>query len=72
MCCTLDASADLAVEAGAPGREIEVTPEMVNAGAEVICGYFYDVMVYVDKSGRELALRVFQAMICHLFSNETK
>jgi hypothetical protein len=36
MCCTLRASADSAIEAGAPVDETEVTPEMVKAGAEAV------------------------------------
>jgi len=69
MCCDLLAAIPGSVAAGAPVKEIEITPEMITAGAEVIWGYFYDVMVYGDESGRELALKVFQAMICHLSSN---
>lgn len=36
MCCASRASTDSGVEAGAPEREIEITPEMIKAGADVV------------------------------------
>jgi len=36
MCCTLRASTDSTVEAGAPGNKIEITPAIIEAGADII------------------------------------
>ena len=50
-------------EAGAP--EIEVTPAMIEAGAEVVWAYFDEVIAWGSPSGRDLAKRVFAAMENH-------
>jgi hypothetical protein len=51
-----------AVEAGAPWREVEITPAMLEAGADIIWRGFGDIISYGSDFGRELALKVFQAM----------
>jgi hypothetical protein len=51
---------DRTKDAGAP--ETEITPEMIEAGAEVIWTYFYDVAMHGSKIGREAATQVYQAM----------
>lgn len=43
-------------------KEIEPTPEMVRAGAEVIWSAFNDVMAWGSSSGEDLAKEVFLAM----------
>jgi hypothetical protein len=62
MCCALCASADSAVEAGAPGNKIEIAPAIIEAGADIIWRGFGDVISYGSDLGRELALEVFEAM----------
>jgi hypothetical protein len=47
-------------EAGAP--EIEATPAMIEAGAEIVWTYFDEVIAWGSPSGRDLASRVFAAM----------
>ncbi len=68
--CEAQPEAETSSAVGAPAREIEITPAIVRAGAELIWSYFYDVMIYGDESGRELALRVFQAMMSRLDPNK--
>jgi hypothetical protein len=43
--------------------QLKITPEMIEAGADVIWRGFGDVISYGSGSGRELALEVFEAMI---------
>lgn len=43
-------------------NEIEVTPAMIEAGADLIWRAFGDIISYGSNSGRELALEVFEAM----------
>jgi hypothetical protein len=62
MCCSSRASADSAVGAGAPGNEIEITPAIIEAGADIIWRGFGDIISYGSDFGRELALEVFEAM----------
>jgi hypothetical protein len=50
------------IGAGAPESEIEITPAMIEAGADVIWCAFSDVIVYGSGTGREVAVSVFQAM----------
>jgi hypothetical protein len=66
------AATESAAGAGAPKAEIDITPAMIEAGADVVWRYFYDVMVYGNESGRELAIAVFQAMLHQFFSNKAK
>ena len=42
--------------------EIEITPEMVEAGAEVVWEAFDDVLAFGSETGRLVARRVFSAM----------
>jgi hypothetical protein len=42
--------------------EIEVTPEMIEAGADVIWTYFSDVLARGSGTGRETAIEVYRAM----------
>ena len=42
--------------------EVEITPEMVRAGAEVIWRCFGDVVPYGSSTGDSVATQVFQAM----------
>jgi hypothetical protein len=52
-----------ALEVEEEGREgVTVTPEMVEAGAEVIWRELGDIIPYRNSFGRDLALWVFQAM----------
>jgi hypothetical protein len=46
--------------------KFEVTPEMVEAGAEVIWDSFSDVLVRGSETGREVATHVYRAMDNHL------
>jgi hypothetical protein len=48
--------------AGAP--ETDITPEMIDARAEVIWTYFYDVVRRGSQIGREAAVEVYRAMRC--------
>jgi hypothetical protein len=48
--------------AGAPGQEIEITPAMVEAGAEVIWAALDGVVAYGSDTGRMWARLVFEAM----------
>lgn len=54
------------------GDEIEVTPEMIEAGADIIYSYFSDVMSRGSGIGRETATEVYRAMqsLCH--ENKTR
>jgi len=51
--------------------EMCVTPEMTEAGAELIRSYFYDVQADVTDRLRELAFEVFEAMIRQSGEGET-
>jgi hypothetical protein len=62
MRCDSAVSTDSAVGAGAPGNKIEVTPAIIQAGADIIWRGFGDVISYGSDLGRELALEVFEAM----------
>jgi hypothetical protein len=42
--------------------EFEITPEMIEAGANVIWSLFSDVLSPGSESGREAAIEVFRAM----------
>jgi hypothetical protein len=44
------------------GKESEATPEMIEAGAEVIWTHFNDVISRGSDSGRAAASQVYQAM----------
>ena len=48
------------VEAGAPGNEIEVTPEMIEAGTKALRRFYYDELN--DDITREVAKEIFVAM----------
>ena len=50
-----------APEAGAP--EIEVTPAMIEAGAEVVWQSFSDTEPYGSSFARDVAERVFRVMV---------
>jgi hypothetical protein len=54
MCCVLCASADSAVEAGAP---VEITPAMIDAGAIELASFAWNYDDIDDK-----AARIFRAM----------
>ena len=43
--------------------EIEITPEMIAAGADVICVQFSDVVLPLSDTAKEVAKLVFLAMI---------
>lgn len=42
-----------------------ITPEMVAAGAEVICDYFGEVTTYQPWLGPDVAEKVYLAMLLH-------
>ena len=42
--------------------DVEITPEMIEAGAEAIWAVLSDVIPYGSGAARELASEVFQAM----------
>jgi hypothetical protein len=44
------------------GAEIEITPEMIEAGADIIWRQFYDVMPRGSDTGRVAAREVYRAM----------
>ncbi len=44
------------------GEEIEATPEMIEAGADIIWTHFYDVMPRGSDTGRAAAREVYRAM----------
>jgi hypothetical protein len=48
------------IEAGAPEQEIEITPEMIEAGVQVLRRFFYDEPN--DDITREVAKEIFVAM----------
>jgi hypothetical protein len=48
--------------AGAPADEIEITPEMIEAGAEVIWAALDGVVAFGSDTGRMWARLVFEAM----------
>jgi hypothetical protein len=48
------------IDAGAP--ETEISPEMIEAGADIIWTYFYDAAPRGSEIGRETAIAVYQAM----------
>ena len=52
------------VDAGKSESRTKITPEMIEAGADVIWRGFGDVMPYGSALGREMALEVYQAMAC--------
>ena len=48
-------------EVGAPENEIEITPQMIEAGVEALAGRYFDL---VDSYGYpEIAKTVFEAMV---------
>lgn len=48
---------------GAPdSAAIEITPEMIAVGADVIWRLFGDVLSYGSETGRDVAIEVFRAM----------
>lgn len=49
-------------EGGAPETEIQVTPEMVDAGADLIGRHFYDITDRESGLVRGLAVEVYLAM----------
>ena len=55
-----ESATDLGGEAGAPG--VEITPAMIEAGAEVIWSSFNDIMVWGSAEARGVATAVFEAM----------
>jgi hypothetical protein len=48
------------IEAGAPENEVEITPEMIEAGAEVVCRCFDDPTGH--SYGEHVAVEVYRAM----------
>jgi hypothetical protein len=48
--------------ASAHDTEIEITPAMIEAGAEEIWRWFYDVVPFGSDIGREVAKRAYLAM----------
>jgi hypothetical protein len=48
--------------AGAPENKIEITPAMIEAGADIIWRGVGDIISYGSDLGRELASAVFEAM----------
>jgi hypothetical protein len=44
------------------GEKIVVTPEMIEAGAKVICARFDDVLAYGSETAKVVALEVFSEM----------
>jgi hypothetical protein len=44
------------------GKEVEIAPEMIEAGADIIWTHFYDVLSRGSESGRVAAVAVYQAM----------
>jgi hypothetical protein len=46
----------------AESEEIEITPEMIEAGADIIWRAFGDVLPYGSELGRTTATEVFEAM----------
>jgi hypothetical protein len=49
------------IDADAP--ETEISPEMIEAGAEIIWTYFYDAVAPGSESARDAAIAVYQAMV---------
>jgi hypothetical protein len=49
-------------EAGAPRPEVKITPEMLEAGADVIQRAFNDVIPWGSETAHEAAIAVYQAM----------
>jgi hypothetical protein len=47
---------------GAPDADVEVTPEMIEVGASLICDHFYDVVSRESGVVRLLAIEVYRAM----------
>lgn len=54
--------ADKSASAGAPEDEIEITPEMITAGAEVIYRCFDGTIPYGSSYGERVAVLVYRAM----------
>ena len=54
--------AHIATNLATADAEIEITPEMIEAGADVIWTFFYDVLPLGSETGREAAIAVYQAM----------
>lgn len=42
--------------------EIEITPEMIEAGSALIYAWFGDVISQLSETGRDLAIEVYRAM----------
>jgi hypothetical protein len=64
MCCDSAASSDSLVEAGAPGAEVEVTPEMVRRGiAALESGMIGGEIGASDQFKCEVVVHVFRAML---------
>jgi hypothetical protein len=59
VCSDRPASFDHSEEAGAPASEIEITPEMIEAGVDV----FYDLPELLGPSAEQL-----KATLCRAFS----
>jgi hypothetical protein len=55
-------------------KEIEIFPEMIEAGADIIYSHFSDVMSRGSGSGRETATEVYRAMqsLCHENKTQAK
>lgn len=53
---------DRAAQPGAPVTESEVTPEMIEAGAEVIWRCFDETLPYGSSFGERVAVLVYRAM----------
>jgi hypothetical protein len=47
---------------GAPESKIKITPEMIEAGADVIWTFFYDAVARGSETGRAAASAVYRAM----------
>lgn len=55
---------DQAYEVGdRPAQEIEITPEMIEAGVKVLMADYFTVLCLPDISGERLATDVYRAMV---------
>lgn len=60
--CGSQPEAETLPAAGAPENKIEISPAMIEAGADIIWRGVGDIISYGSDFGRELALAVFEAM----------
>jgi hypothetical protein len=52
----------IATNSAIADAEIAITPEIIEAGADVIWTFFYDVLPLGSETGREAAIAVYRAM----------